>query len=283
MTVATRQSFRIERGRVTHFVEQHALAWELAMAGLTLVYVALALLVDQGLETLTSDVLIALALIFFAEFSIRFWDAASRLSYFKSHWIDLLTCLPPIGPLRVLRLLRLLGLLRLATQVRDVARAKAAKRGKGADGAGTWIVWPTALLVWIGAAEGFWMVERGQNPAIHSFGDALYLAFITVTTVGYGDIRPVTPEGKIIAGGLVFVGLGLLGFISAQMTARWLRTERGESEVERTLAHLSNEISELKELVRLGVGTSEAAPLRIQRADHKSDVEANVDEKKRLA
>jgi len=238
----------IRRGQLTSFVRRHALAWELSMGALTLAYVALALLVDEGVDTVATSILVILAAVFLAEFALRFWDAPSRLKYVRGHWIDLLTCMPPIGPLRVLRLVRLLGLFRLAQEIRDVGNAAAARRDASASSA-TWIVWPTGLLLWLGAAEGFWIVERGHNAAIHSFGDALYLAFITVTTVGYGDIRPVTPEGKVIAGGLVFVGLGLLGFISAQMTARWLRTERGESKIEERLAMLTQEIAELKSLV----------------------------------
>ena len=233
------------------------------MGGLTLVYVALALLVDEGIGSIVPDALAALAFLFFVEFAIRFWDANSRVEYLRGHWIDLLTCLPAIGPLRVLRLLRLLGLLRLAKEVRNVAHVRAQGRTNG-DSSASWIVWPTALLLWLGAADGFWMVERGHNPAIHTFGDALYLAFITVTTVGYGDIKPVTPEGKVIAGALVFVGLGLLGFISAQMTARWLRTERGESQVEERLAALAQEISEIKALLQSSLDTRPAGPSTIE-------------------
>lgn len=60
------------------------------------------------------------------------------------------------------------------------------------DGGGnlTWLVWPTVVLLLLGAAYRFWITERGLNPDIHTFGDAIYLAFITVTTVGYGDLRP---------------------------------------------------------------------------------------------
>ena len=263
----------LRRGRLTAFVSRHAWAWELTMGGLTLAYVALALLVDEGVDLLATAALVILAAAFFLEFAARFLDAPSRLEYLRGHWIDLLTCLPPIGPLRLLRLVRLLGLFRLAREVRGVGQARAARKG-ASDTSPTWVVWPTALLLWLGAADGFWIVERGHNPAMHNFGDALYLAFITVPTVGYGDIRPVTAEGKVIAGGLVFVGLGLLGFISAQMTARWLRTERGETQVETRLAALSQEIAELKELLlqtrkgegarstlELGSGESESQPM----------------------
>lgn len=238
----------IHRGELTAFVRRHALVWELSMGALTLAYVALALLVDEGVDMFVTAALVALAGVFLIEFGLRFWDARSRVEYLRGHWIDLLTCLPPIGPLRVLRLVRLLGLFRLAQEIRDVGSAQAAQKD-AENASATWIVWPTGLLLWLGAAQGFYIVERGHNPAIHNFGDALYMAFITVTTVGYGDVRPVTPEGKIIAGGLVFVGLGLLGFISAQLTARWLRTERGENRTERQLVALRQEIAELKQLV----------------------------------
>jgi voltage-gated potassium channel len=215
------------------------------MAGLTLVYVALSVLADEGVDQLIGAVLAALALVFFLEFAVRFLDADSRLEYLKEHWIDLVTCLPAIGPLRVLRLLRLVGLLRLTHQMREIALIEA-DRATSSESSPTWIVWPTALLLWLGAADGFWIVERGHNPAIHNFGDALYLAFITVTTVGYGDVRPVTAEGRVIAGALVFLGLGLLGFISAQLTARWLRTEHKETEIEAKLAELTDEIRALR-------------------------------------
>jgi voltage-gated potassium channel len=215
--------------------------------------VALSLLVDEGFYRIATAALAIMAGVFLVEFAVRFWDAESRVAYLRDHWIDLLTCLPPIGPLRAMRLLRLIGLLRLAQQMRDIAHTKAETSGR-TDGSPTWIVWPTTLLLWLGAAEGFWIVERGHNPPIQTFGDALYLAFITVTTVGYGDVRPVTSEGKVLAGGLVFLGLGLLGFISAQMTARWLRTERGESQIEKQLAALTLEVSEVKHLLRQARG-----------------------------
>ncbi|HKW71510.1 MAG TPA: ion channel [Candidatus Dormibacteraeota bacterium] len=245
---------------MTGFVGSHALTWELTMAALTLGYVALSLLVDEGFSGLATAALDGLAGVFLIEFAVRFWGAESRVEYLRAHWIDLVTCLPPIGALRALRLLRLLGLLRLAQEIRDVGQTRARNPDR-ANTSVTWIVWPTALLLWLGAADGFWIVERGHNSAIKSFGDALYLAFITVTTVGYGDIRPVTPEGKVIAGGLVFVGLGLLGFISAQLTARWLRTEQGEGRVERQLATLSQDVAEIKELLRSSIAREEKSTL----------------------
>jgi voltage-gated potassium channel len=55
----------------------------------------------------------------------------------------------------------------------------------------------------------------------------LYWSFITATTVGYGDITPTTPEGRILAGVLIFVGIGLVGFASAQLTQRLMHSDLG--------------------------------------------------------
>jgi voltage-gated potassium channel len=237
----------LERGRLTALVKQHTLAWEVAMAVLTLLYVALSVIVDEGGPASAQVAVAVLALLFLVEFAARCWDSKSRLGYLREHWIDLITCLPFIGPLRLLRLLRLVGLLRLAHEIRDVAyiRSETAATPQSV----TWIVWPTALLLWLGAAYGLWIAEKGHNTAIHNFADALYMAFITVTTVGYGDLRPVTPEGKVLAGALVFFGLGLLGFISAQLTARWLRVENRENAVETQILALRTEIAGLRELL----------------------------------
>src|ERR1700680_1324511 len=97
------------RGRVSGFVGRHALEWELVTAGLTLIYVVLAFLQDQGSAGLVNVGVGALAAIFFLEFAFRFYDSPSRMGYFRRHWLDLVTCIPVVGPFRALRLVRLVG------------------------------------------------------------------------------------------------------------------------------------------------------------------------------
>src|SRR5438876_4246962 len=57
---------------------------------------------------------------------------------------------------------------------------------------------------------------------VHSFTDALFLAFTTSTTVGFSQMKAVTSEGQIVAGLVIFVGLGLLAAASSRLTSLWI-------------------------------------------------------------
>lgn len=58
--------------------------------------------------------------------------------------------------------------------------------------------------------------ERGQSDAnIGTYGDAVWWALTTVSTVGYGDHFPVTVTGRSVAGGLMVAGIALLGTLTA--------------------------------------------------------------------
>ena len=74
----------------------------------------------------------------------------------------------------------------------------------------------TGNLVMGLAALAFWLVERGRNANVGDFSDALWWAFSTVSTVGYGDIVPVTLEGRIV--GAVLIVTGVLFFVSFTAT-----------------------------------------------------------------
>src|SRR5882724_11131774 len=104
------------RDRFNAFVDRHDIAWELAMALLALVYVAVGFALDDSafqsmVPTLESAELV-LTLAFVAEFSSRFAASHDRRAYLRSHWIDLVALIPASRALRILRILRLLRLVR---------------------------------------------------------------------------------------------------------------------------------------------------------------------------
>jgi voltage-gated potassium channel len=99
-------------------------------------------------------------------------------------------------------------------------RAAASNRLPG--GVAIWVLAPILIAVWLAASYGYFEIEGGVNPNVKTFGDALFYSFITASTVGYGAVTPVTPEGKVLTGVLIFLSIGLLGFASAQLTAKLL-------------------------------------------------------------
>jgi voltage-gated potassium channel len=234
----------LTRGRVTAFVERHSVAWELGNAAITVVYVVLAFQQDQGTAGLVSGVL-AISGIFLLEFSLRFYDSPSRLNYLKRHWLDLVSCIPVVGSLRALRLLRLTAFFRLGATARVFGLGVSASE-KVPGGTGLWLLGPILVIVWVAAAYGYFELEHGFNPRINNFGDALYLSFLTATTLGNGGVAPVTEAGRVLSGLLVFVGIGLLGFASAQLTAKLLPQRNEVAELKETLARQEQLLKEIK-------------------------------------
>jgi len=225
---------RWTKGGVTIFVRRHALAWELGMASLTVVYVVLAFFHDQGASSLVSAGVFALAAIFVAEFSLRLYDSESRVVYCRKHWLDIITCIPVVGPFRALRLLRLLAFVRLGATARGFGVGAAAS-DKVRGGTGIWVLAPILIILWVAASYGYYELEGGVNPRVETFTDALYFSFVTASTVGYGDVTPVTPAGKLLTGLVIFLGIGLLGFASAQLTAKLLPQKNELAELRQVL------------------------------------------------
>lgn len=148
---------------------------------------------------------------FFAvDYLVRLVLAERRAQWFVRHLPDLaVVALPMLRPLRLLRLVILLAAFqRLAGRT---------MRGRIV----VYVVGSTVGLVYL-CALAMLDVERGvRGSHIHDFGDALWCAFATITTVGYGDIVPVTLTGRCIAVVLMIGGVALLGTVTATL-ASWL-------------------------------------------------------------
>lgn len=234
----------LTHGRLSAFVKRHALAWELVTAGLTLVYVILAFLQDQGSSGLVTVGVAALAAVFIVEFGLRLYDSPSRSGYFRTHWLDIVTCIPVVGPFRALRLVRLVGVMRLAATVRAYGVGAAAS-DRLPGGVGLWVLTPILITVWLAASYGYYELEAGVNPHVKTFADALLYSFTTASTLGYGTVSPVTPEGKVLTGALIFMSIGLLGFASAQLTAKLLPRTDELAELKATVDRQSQLIQEV--------------------------------------
>ncbi|MBF6590419.1 MAG: potassium channel family protein [Ktedonobacterales bacterium] len=234
---------RVRRQDITSFVERHALAWDLSMGGLALLYILLGYFQDNPRGPLNEATLTPIELIitlaFLAEFSVRFYAAASRRAYLRGHWIDLVALLPAVRVLRFLRFGRLAYLfqaarvLRLGVLVRllvEIERAGDRIRWIAVRN-GLHVVFPLAFgLVFIGGAL-IWQIEHATNPDFRDFGNAVWWAFATMATVGYGN-GPATLGGRVIAGIIMVAGIACFGMITATVTAYFFERVRGHDTLE---------------------------------------------------
>jgi voltage-gated potassium channel len=85
----------------------------------------------------------------------------------------------------------------------------------------SYVLLATGALV-IGGGLAAWAAEQH----VESFGDGLWWALVTATTVGYGDISPVTPQGRAVATVLMLVGIGTLGMIAGSIATYFLGGQR---------------------------------------------------------
>jgi voltage-gated potassium channel len=102
--------------------------------------------------------------------------------------------------------------------------------------------------VMIVASLAFWWVERGSNANVTHYADALWWAFATVSTVGYGDVVPVTAAGRGIA---IVLGAALATIILGITTEEVLKKDESLSREEtatilREIASLRQEIEKLR-------------------------------------
>jgi len=167
---------------------------------------------------------------FTLEFLLRLWSNEARHS--DSDWkgrkdyifsfhglVDIISILPfylqaifPGADLRVLRLLRLTRLLKLShysTAIEDLASAiYAERRSFGA------VVYLLSIAIVASSTLMYYAEAAVQPEKLASIPHAIYWSVITLTTVGYGDISPITPVGKAIAIVTAFLGIATLAIFS---------------------------------------------------------------------
>lgn len=156
--------------------------------------------------------------------------------------IDLLSLLPAYRPLRILRLFmlfRVFRLFRYAHSVNEFTRVLAEKRFE------LYTLGVFVSFVVFASATAIYLFEADHSESrIETFFDAVYWALVTLSTVGYGDIVPHTPEGRLITAVLIVSGIGVLSFFTSIIVSAF--AEKMQTLRER---RIQQELARLDELI----------------------------------
>jgi voltage-gated potassium channel len=216
--------------------------WPLAIAALLFlgVYSVLVLVRPHGREAHVLWVISWIVwCLFIVDYVVRLYLASNRWHWFVRHLLDFaIVALPLVRPLRLLRLLVLIEVLQKA--IGNAFRGRIV----------VYTVSGVLLLIYTSSLAVFDKERFLPGATINSFGKALWWSITTVTTVGYGDVYPVTNTGRIIAVLLMIGGISLVGVVTAAL-ASWIIERVSEEEIvsqTATAAHIEELRGEIREL-----------------------------------
>jgi voltage-gated potassium channel len=211
------------------------LAWDAFMVVMALASVGLVFYYDAVSDAGLRHAILLADWAFVGIFAADFvWDLArsdDKRRFLKRNWWAPLGMVPlALSELSAFRILRLFRVLRALRAFRALAEffSSVQKAFANAQIARLGLISGTIMLV---GSVLVWLAERGSNPGLAAYKEALWWAIVTVTTVGYGDVTPRTDLGRVIASGLMITGIGTIGLLAGQVGAGLigkLDTEPGE-------------------------------------------------------
>jgi len=222
----------------------------LALCVFALVALAVERLFDFGpdVSRLIQYADFGVCLVFLLDFAYSLATARNRRSYFLTWgWIDLLSSIPAVDAFRIgraARILRIFRILRGVKATRVLSSVVLERRAESAFLAASLV----SFLILLLASISIMSFEDVPEANIKGAEDALWWAFVTMTTVGYGDHFPVTSEGRLVGALLMVAGVGLFGTFSGFVASWFLAPKAAQSRSE--IEALREEIAALRQVIQ---------------------------------
>jgi len=208
----------------------------------------------------------AISGVFAVELGVRLViHGPGRNRYAVTKWYDFaivaLTLIPALMPLRALRSVRVLKVLKVLRVLAFVERGLHTVKRIWAGTSGRYVLAGAVALI-AASAVGVWFFEDRGDAGIDSWGDTIWWAIVTMTTVGYGDISPETGGGKAVAIVLMLAGITVFGVITANLAAWFTRSkeEAAKDDLVRQVQELTAAVERLT--AHVGEAASKGEPVR---------------------
>jgi len=202
---------------------------------------------DPEIEVLLEYADIAICAAFLVDFALTLSRAPNRWRYLATWgWLDLVSSIPTLDVARwgrVARIARIARVLRALRATGLLTKAILRQRTQSTSLAAAML----AFLLIIGCSTAILHFEKLPESNIKTAEDAVWWAFATITTVGYGDRYPVSTEGRFVGALLMTAGVGLFGAIAAALAAWFLTPEDAATDAE--IAGLRQEIASLRQMI----------------------------------
>ncbi|RNB80161.1 two pore domain potassium channel family protein [Brevibacillus fluminis] len=193
---------------------KYTLLYELGMFVLAVVSVA-SIWMEESTLHIVDWVIWA---IFTLDVGYRFFRADDKWAYIKNNPLDIIAIIPLDAVFRFARLARVIRILRIISMSSHFI--KPLFNILHTNGLNKVVTFTFALIFL--SAIPIYLVE----PKITTYEDALWWSIVTTTTVGYGDMSPVTFTGRAVAVVLMLVGIGLIGMLTSSIATYFFQKEK---------------------------------------------------------
>lgn len=205
--------------------------YEIAFGVLAIISVIFAILdMKSGLKPWQKYFDLIIGTLFIIDYLVRLALSADKRTFLKSNIFDLIAIIPFNSALRIFRSFKLFKLLKFAKLFKMLRFAAVLSRAYknflsffNTNGF-KYVVFFSIFVVLSGGVFISYIENR-------SLSDGIWWAFVTATTVGYGDISPTTDIGRIIAAVLMLVGIGLIGSLTSTITSFFMNKPNNSNNV----------------------------------------------------